>query len=75
METESSKRKHQVQPIDNASRDFEKFIIFRRLLPVAPVANGRCGVNTAESVLLPSALAVTATVLVPSVVTGVTTGH
>ena len=44
----------------------------RCLLLLAPVANERCGVSTAEGVLLPSALAAAATVLVPSVVT---TGH
>ena len=45
------------------------------MLLLARVPNRRFGVNTAEGVLLPSALALAAIVLVLSVPTGVTTGH
>ena len=45
------------------------------LLLLARVPNRRFGVNAAEGVLLPSTLALAATVFVPSVPTGVTTGH
>ena len=45
------------------------------LLLLTRVPARRFGINTAEGVLLPSALALAATVFVPSVPTGVTTGH
>ena len=59
----------------NRLRDFEKINRISSLQSIPTVTDGLCGVNTAEGVLLPSALAITATVLVPSVPTGVTTGH
>ena len=45
------------------------------LLPLTLVPARRSGINTAEGVLLPSALSLAATAFVPSVPTGVTTGH
>ena len=66
----SSRRKHQVQLVENASRDLSWCLLLLTRVPTR-----RFGVNTAEGVLLPSALALAATVFVPSVPTGVTTGH
>ena len=66
MRIESSKRKHRVQPI---------ICCHRCLLYVATAVHERFGVSTSGNVLLPPPLASTVTVLVPSVHTGVTTGH
>ena len=84
MEIESTKRKHRVQSIDNALKNFVFLSYFvsseptccdQWLLLLATAANVRCGVSTSEDVLLPSSLAATVTVLVLSGPTGVTTGY